>query len=324
MVNVKLERTLSRFQTKIEEGQFYEAHQTLRTIVNRYVKSKQFGDALDLLYRGAAILSSKGEFASSSDLILYYIATLQEANISNNEEDAGKDAKLKIIELVNLLPDTDSSLADISSQTMIWSKNSGGGNFGDPSLHDLFGHKFLNGVTGEECKLNEEDKKKVFAYAETHLIIGTHESLVAYTDFLWKWFELAKDPVDPGLFLARAVVNYAYLKNMKFVQESMTRFMDLLLKKEYSFEIIKAEGEQIYYYKEFLLINFLQLLVITLSKEAADKKFLKLYEHYKPLLKKYLLDTDVEYLGRLYFQLNLGNSMGGQNFLSNLMGGLFK
>ena len=52
----KLARTIQRFQAKIDSGSFYEAHQTLRTITNRYVKAKQYKEARDLLYQGSTIL----------------------------------------------------------------------------------------------------------------------------------------------------------------------------------------------------------------------------------------------------------------------------
>ena len=55
------------------------------------------------------------------------------------------------------------------------------------------------------------------------------------------------------------------------------------------------------------LLNFLQLLVVTLKKADAGEKFLKLYGQYKLLLSKKGLVAPVEYLGREYFGLNLGS-----------------
>ncbi|KAM9916204.1 hypothetical protein OXX80_013661, partial [Metschnikowia pulcherrima] len=54
----KLQKTIARFQQRIDNKDFYEAHQTLRTITNRYVKAKQFELAIEILDQGASILAT--------------------------------------------------------------------------------------------------------------------------------------------------------------------------------------------------------------------------------------------------------------------------
>ncbi|CAK7892025.1 golgi to ER traffic protein 4 [[Candida] anglica] len=318
MSDIKLQRTIARFQAKIDGGAYYEAHQTLRTITNRYVKSKQYTEAIDLLYQGASILAQKKEYGSASDLITYLIQVLEEAEIT-----CTKDYKMKLIDLINLLPDTDVSLADLAKQSISWSTKGSDSKFGDTELHSAFGVKFCRAIyiaTGDE-----EERAKLFAYAELHLILGTHESLPYYVDFLYSWYEQQNDPtIDPGVFLARAVMNYSYLKNFKFVNEAATIFIDKLNLKVSNFEKIDANGSFIYNYKGYELLNFLQLLIITLGKSDSQQKFLKLYSQYKPVLTHFELLAPVEYLAKLYYNVQLGNPNGNQNMLANLMGGLFK
>lgn len=325
MSDAKLQRTIVRFKSKIESGSYYEAHQTLRTITNRYVKSNQYKDAIDLLYQGSSILSSNKEYASASDLISYLISVYVESGTECTNEGSNKDYKLKLIELISLLPDTDPSLPDLAKQSGSWSQTEEL-KFGDCDLHHLFGVKFLNGVKDESNTLTEDERQKLFAYAESHLILGTHESLPYYIEFLYQWFEESNNDADPGIFMYRAVVNYAYLKNIKFVQESVERFMSKLTADHKDYELLEESGSKIYYYADtkYQLINFLQLLAITLTKENAGAKFMKLYDQYKNVLRQYGSLGPVEYLGRFYFGLNLGNPQGGQNMLANLMGGLFK
>mmetsp|Transcript_454 Transcript_454/g.520 ORF Transcript_454/g.520 Transcript_454/m.520 type:complete len:326 (+) Transcript_454:212-1189(+) len=325
MSEAKLQRTILRFKSKIESGAYYEAHQTLRTITNRYVKSNQYSDAIDLLYQGSSILSSNKEYASASDLISYLINVYEESGIKCTNEGSNKDYKLKLIELISLLPDTDPSLPDLAKQSIGWSQTDKL-KFGDCDLHHTLGAKFLNSVKDESNNLTEDDRQKLFAYAESHLILGTHESLPVYIDFLYQWFEDSKDNVDPGVFMSRAVINYSYLKNVKFVQESIKKFMSKLIAEHEDYEVIEESESKIYYYQDpnFQFVNFLQLLSITLVKENAGQKFMKLYHEYKNVLVKYESLGPVEYLGKLYFGLNLGNPQGGQNMLANLMGGLFK
>lgn len=329
MSDAKLQRTLLRFKSKIDSGEYYEAHQTLRTITNRYVKSKQFKEAIDLLYQGSSILSSKKEYASSSDLITYLIQVYQEANIRCGNDLTDKEYKIKLIELINLLPDTDPSLSDLSKQSIAWSTEKGDSNlkFGDHNLHHVLGVKFLNSIQNESNVSSEEEKLKLFSYAELHLILGTYESIPYYIEFLYQWFKQQSDVKDAGVFLARAVINYSYLKNIKFVDESIEIYLKFLKQDYPNFDIVEFDQSKIVFYQEFSLINFLQLLSITLSKEkasGASDKFLKLFNQFKPLLSKNELNASIEYLGRLYFDLNLGSSKGNQNMLANLMGGLFK
>lgn len=310
----KIEKTIQRFQQRVENKEFYEAHQTIRTIVNRYVRGKQFEPAILLLAQGSAILATNKEYASSTDLILYLIQVYEEAGISSTE----KEHKMKLIELISLLPDTDPALGDLAKASIAWSKASDGLTFGDTSLHSLFGSKLLGAVASQSL---QENKFKMFTVAELHLILGTYESLPVYVDYLFEWYSISGPDANPAKFLARAVYNYAYLKNNKFMNTAIERFLELYVKRcEPAYE---KEGTLLKFQDQPLLV-FLQLLAITLGKSDAADKFLKLLSHYKSQLEELQFTGPTEYLGNLYFQLKLGNPNAGNNMLANLMGGLFK
>lgn len=324
----KLQRTILRFQSRIESGEFYEAHQTLRTITNRYVKSQQYEEAIKLLHQGSLILSQNKEYASASDLIIYLISVYEESGKPCSNDSSTKNYKLQLIELVNSLPDTDPSLPELSKKCLTWSKNSGETmKFGDTELNNAFGMKFINGIKNETSNnLSEVDRSKLFAYSELHLILGTSESLHYYIEFLYEWYEKSKQQdsnVDPGVFLSRAVINYGYLKNINFIKLSINKFIEKLVASGWNYEVIEQDSHKIYFSSQQLM-NFLQLLANLLTKEDGGNKFLKLMGHYKPILTKYELVMPIEYLGRFYFQLNLGNPNNNQNMLNNLMSGLFK
>lgn len=312
MSEAKLDRTIARFQAKIDSGSYYEAHQTLRTITNRYVKSKQFSEACEILYQGSIILTKNKQYASSSDLISYLIQVYQEAGITSDN----KDAKLKLIELIGNLPDDETSLLDLSKQSLTWSKEVKANKFGDCDLHSLFGNKLLNIIgTGE----NDE---KTFAITEFHLILGNVDSLPRYIVFLFNWFK-ANNQVDAGLFLSRAIINYAYLKNIKFIQESLSKYLILLKNYNSNYEEISVDNTSILFFPEYPLVAFLQLLVLTLEKKDCANKFMGLYNEYKPMLTDYGILNSVEYIGKLYFDLNLGKPKSG-NMMANLLGDFFK
>lgn len=283
----------------------------MRTITNRYVKGKQYADAIDLLDQTAAILAAKGEYASATDLILYLLDVYAEAGIVCDA--AHREHKLKLIELVNQFPETDPAMPELAKKCISWSQLHSQNKFGDADLHHIFGTKFL-AATGT-AQATEEDKVKLYALAELHCVLGTAESRDAYCRFLSQVW--TKNGGDPGVFMARAVVNYAYLKNVAFAAEFVQQFINLVGATHFH-----KQGE-VYFNEQYPLANFVQLLVTTLEKQDAGNKFLKLLEHYKPQLEAAQLVAAVEYLGKTYFQLNLGNA-GGQNMFANLMGGLFK
>lgn len=314
----KLQRTIARFQQKIDNKDFYEAHQTLRSITNRYVKSTHYPEAIDLLFQGLSILATNKEYGSASDLILYLIQIYGETNIECSNDPAVKDYKWKLLDLITLLPDSDPSLGDVAKNALAWSKHSSGSKFGDADLHHLFGTKFLNAVGAQT---SEDDKYKLFAVAELHLILGTHESLPIYVDYLFSWYQEGGREADAGEFVARAVINYAYLKNIRFAQSALDRFLGKYVGLGTD---ISAKVDGLYMFEKLEVSNFIQLLLATLAKVNSGEKYLKLYHHYKQLLVDTGLALLVEYLGRFYFGLNLGNPQGGNNMLANLMGGLFK
>ncbi|ABN67090.2 predicted protein [Scheffersomyces stipitis CBS 6054] len=326
MADVKLQRSLQRFQSKIDGGAFYEAHQTLRTITNRYVKAKQYQEAIDLLYQGSSILSKNKEYASSSDLISYLIQVFVESGVTVADN---KDLKLKLIELITHLPDSDPSLNDLAKQALKWSQGKDEKDkFGDVDLHHIFGAKYLNYLkndNGETIK-NDDERQKVFAVTELHLILGTYESLPLYVNYLYQWAQVDTS-IDAGLFLSRAVINYAYLKNIKFANEAKDLFLKQLSEDKSGSDTIVEGQTEIVYYEQFPILSFLQLLLVTLGKQndsSNGQKFVKLYNHYKVTLSAADLLPPVEYLGKLYFGLKLGNATGGSNMLANLMGDFFK
>ncbi|KAI5956207.1 hypothetical protein KGF54_000682 [Candida jiufengensis] len=309
----KLNKTIQRFQSKIDSGSFYEAHQTLRTITNRYVKSKQYKEARDLLYQGSSILIKNKEFASASDLINYLIQIYEEEKISVTD----KDSKFKLIELISNLPNNDPSLNDLAKTSINWSiKSSECSKFGDNDLHHLFGTKMLRSLQDET---DSEKKLNKFAIAELHLVLGTFESIPVYVNFLVDAAK-ANPSIDSGIFLSRAIINYSYLKNIKFVKEAQFVFLKNII---FESESIKDE---IMYSQDQPILNFLQLLTLILQKESAtnSQKFLKLYDHYKNLLKKNEISSSIEYLGNLYFNLNISSSGQQNNMLANFMSGLLK
>ena len=66
---------------RIEEGDYYEAHQQIRTITNRYVRSADYTSAVDLLSSGASLLLKAGQGGSGADLCVYLIEVYNKAEL---------------------------------------------------------------------------------------------------------------------------------------------------------------------------------------------------------------------------------------------------
>ncbi len=63
----------------IAEGQYYEAHQQLRVIASRYVKSESWDAAIDLLFGGALALLKAGQGGSGGDMAIFLVDVLGKA-----------------------------------------------------------------------------------------------------------------------------------------------------------------------------------------------------------------------------------------------------
>ncbi|KAI9672203.1 MAG: hypothetical protein M1831_002017 [Alyxoria varia] len=87
----KIEKTIARQKQRISEGQYYEAHQQLRVITSRYLKSNppNYDAAIDLLSSGALALFDAGQGGSGGDLCLYLVDVYKQAELK--PDSASKD-----------------------------------------------------------------------------------------------------------------------------------------------------------------------------------------------------------------------------------------
>jgi hypothetical protein len=77
--------------SRIQEGQYYEAHQQLRTIASRYVRQSNYDAAIDILASGARSLLEAGQGGSGGDLCKFLLEIYNKAEI---KPDASSKAKL--------------------------------------------------------------------------------------------------------------------------------------------------------------------------------------------------------------------------------------
>lgn len=305
--NPKLQRTLQRFKQKISEGDYYEAHQTLRTIANRNVRTKSYGDAIELLYHAAQILLKSSQPATGSDLTTYLLEIYDEAEIP-----VDSSSKSKIIQLISLFTPDEPTLKNVSIQAINWTVKFGEYKFGDPYLHDVIGEKFLQNAS--------------LAYdAERHLILGTSASFPLYYKLIWTWYLEDPNSKNAGVYVSRLVLNYLFIENIKYANEALSKFIQDLIstKTEFSSETLKESENEVFIFEDLPLINFLQLLLVSVQTKNAPY-YQKLKNRYQQDINLAELDDAFSYIGEVYFGIRVQKNINPlQNLMSSFLGGGF-
>ena len=62
-------KALSKINTCVEEGNYYEAHQMIVSVSQRFLKQKKIQEALDLLQNGVSIMVRAQQWTSALDLV---------------------------------------------------------------------------------------------------------------------------------------------------------------------------------------------------------------------------------------------------------------
>ncbi|OXB41014.1 hypothetical protein B1J92_L04444g [Nakaseomyces glabratus] len=296
-VGAKLAKTLQRFESRIAAGDYYEAHQTLRTIANRYVRSKSYDHAIELINQGALSFLKAKQGGSASDLIFYLLEVYDVADIKVSETSVGRLAQLLV-----LVDDQEPNLKDIVTGMNNWSIKHSEFKFGDPTLHNVIGNKLVAGGLVYE--------------AERYYMLGTHESVGKYVDLLWSWFTQANDNNSVADYFSRLVMNYLFIQNIAYAYEAkelfLKKFIDHVSPKV---QTVDKNSFKLNYFNDYSDLNFLQLLLLTCQTGNKDL-FQNLKEHYSESASKY--KNELSYLGQEYFGITAPKQ---SNFLQDMMSG---
>ncbi|GCE99002.1 Golgi to ER traffic protein 4 [Zygosaccharomyces mellis] len=296
-MNVKLQRTLQRFQIKIEAGDFYEAHQTLRTIANRYVRSKSYQDAIDLITQGSLSFLKAGQGGSGTDLIFYLLEVYDLAQIDVDETSVSR-----LVQLLMAVDASEPNLKDVVTGMNNWSIKFSEFKFGDPSLHNVIGSKFIEGGYVYE--------------AERYLMLGNHDSLLKYVELLWDWFKQENDASSIGDYFSRLVFSYLFISNLAWAYEAKELFLQLFIDQFHpQVETFDKNGFKLFFFSEIADLNFLQLLLLTCQTKNKEL-FLNLKDHYSGSSQKY--SNELEFLGQEYFGIVAKKQ---SNLLQDMMAG---
>lgn len=283
--------------TRIKSGQFYEAHQAVRTIATRYIRAKNYDDAIEVLYSSCELLLNAGQSASASDLLLYLVSTydLSETPVTNV-------SRAKLAHLLKSFEPTEPTLPKIATAVSSWAGKCGPISYGDPELNHVLGTIFASTEKAYE--------------AEKYLLLGTKESPKILAELLYEW-STEGDVGSTALFASRGVFGYLCLKNIRDAHSVLDTFIDLVPD---SYDIVEEEGFKAKVSQKHPLLNFLQLLIYT-CQSGNISMFSRLKLRYKSHLEQLpAFNSALERIGTLFFNIQPKRS---NNMLQDLMGSLF-
>ena len=126
---------------RISEGAYYEAHQQLRTISARYVKSADYDSAIDLLHQGALALLKAGQGGSGGDLAVQLVDVLEKRGGGVSATD-----KSKLLGILRAFPPDEPTKKKYVQSMIQWSAKDGDFPMGDPELHHGIGVIYAEGT----------------------------------------------------------------------------------------------------------------------------------------------------------------------------------
>jgi hypothetical protein len=88
-------RALAAILPLIASSNAYEAHQKARTFASRYVKSRQYDTAIDVLFQSARELLKAGQTGSGVDLTLFLLDVYENKEEKVSDESRGEASDLR-------------------------------------------------------------------------------------------------------------------------------------------------------------------------------------------------------------------------------------
>ncbi|EPS41172.1 hypothetical protein H072_4883 [Dactylellina haptotyla CBS 200.50] len=302
----RIEKTIARLKQRIEEGQHYEAHQQLRVVSARYIKSNQPQNAIDILSSGAQSLLQASQFASGGDLAL----TLLEV-YSNNSIPCDAVSKARIYTLLGLLPAEEPTRKKVINAAVLWSSKCSDYEAGDPELHHFAGSLYAR----------EHEPYD----AEKHLLLGTKDSCVVLTNLLYTWYT-QDEPSTAALYISRAVLCYLLIGNVREAATALDSFTSRLIEDnkggKLAVQSVETSALDARVFPALPLMNFLRLLclAVTRGRGGADT-YRSLRGHYQVLLQEVGgWDEALEQIAEMYFGIQVPRQ---RNFMADMMSSLF-
>ena len=208
-MSAKIAKTIARQKEKIAEGNYYEAHQQLRVITARYLKSKDYASACDILQNGSVLLLKAGQGGSGGDLAMMLLKEVY----NGAEWECTEANKAKLLEILYAFPKDEPTRKRFIQEMIGWSGRSSDIERGDPELHHAAGSVYAS----------EGD-----AYsAESHLLLGTKDSAPLLSRLHYTWYA-TDSPHLAAIYASRSVLPYLVLGNLASATVAFSTFTSQL------------------------------------------------------------------------------------------------
>ncbi|KAG8623181.1 hypothetical protein KVT40_008157 [Elsinoe batatas] len=297
-MSAKIQKTIARQQQKVEEGQYYEAHQQLRVIASRYVKTSDWESAVDILSQGATMLLKANQGGSGGDLCMFLMDVY-----NKGELEADIKNKARLLYLLRAFPKNEPTKKRFVGEIVAWSSKNSPYPAGDPELHHVAGTMFAE--EGEALD------------AERHLVLGTNDSPAVFASLEYEWYK-SDEPSTAPLYVARAVIPYLLVGNIRAANKVWLLFTSKLASTPgLSVQEVGSASSDLRVYPSLPLMNFLGLLLLSIQRGSADL-FRQLKAQYGSHIKEVgSWDEALAQLGEMYFQIKIPSQ---SNPLMDMMG----
>ncbi|XP_048764329.1 Golgi to ER traffic protein 4 homolog isoform X2 [Ostrea edulis] len=201
-----IERVLSKCQSCVEAGNYYEAHQMYRTLYFRYKGQKKYTEAANLLYHGALTLRKHDQTSSFTDLSFLLIDLLNQS-----ETPVSEDIIEKIVTIFKgMEPQSEDRHTFLVSAVRWTMKANSEHKRGHPDLHQKFGLSFW--------------EEKNYGQARYHLLHSQDGQNCAL--MLIECHVNGGYPYEVDLFIAQAVLQYLCLRNKDTAQVAFVKYTE--------------------------------------------------------------------------------------------------
>jgi hypothetical protein len=299
----KMAKVKVQMDEKIAAGRFYEAQQLYQSLFNRHSARGQHAEAAALMETGATQLLEQKQGNAGGELAQLLIQAYKK--MGQRASTAAVATVRKIFAAFPQGAGTDGATAqrDFIKQAIAWSielppQDEAG--FDDVELTS--GHPLLHADCASMfLTINAERKEPDYAKATRHLLRAN--DVAAHSAVLFQWSHLHGFAGERDLFIARVVMQYIALQNLRGANAI---FLDFLQRWKNAEEELQSP-----------LINFLRLLLACMERDALPL-FEMLRQRYKTELQRdedefaKLLDT----IGNVYFGIPLPKDMLSELFSS--------
>ncbi|XDG01951.1 hypothetical protein ABKA04_001566 [Annulohypoxylon sp. FPYF3050] len=299
----KIEKIIARLQSKITEGQFYEAQQQTRVVAARYTKASNWDAAISILYNVAQSLLKAGQGGSGGDLCVLLVDIYKQAELKPDSATKGR-----LLTCLRLFDSEEPTRKKYIGEMIAWSSKFGEYPAGDPELHHVAGSLYA-----EEHEPYD---------AERHLLLGTKDSAEVLGRLEYEWFK-EDDAHTAALYAARGVLPYLLTGNVRAANTCYRLFTSALNQDKSSqlgIQDVSSASADIRVYPSIPLLNFLGLLLLAIQRANADL-YKQLHNKYATLLGEVEpWHESLEMIAEMYFGIQKPRQ---SNPLMDMMSGIF-